>query len=138
MNPTLKHFIKHSHINAKLIRAVVKQSGGWEDFKENASGMAQGIDGGYHGFIYYADTVAFFRRNAAVILELAALVADDVGEDMLTLIQGFGCFRNDRPSQGDLGKALYQGKGEDATTILNCMAWFAGEEVARSYTEMSS
>ena len=138
MNTTLKHFIKHSHINAKLIRAVVKQSGGWEDFKESASGMAQCIDGGFQGFIYYTDTVAFFKRNRVAILELAERVADDMGEDMLTLIQGFGCFRKDRPSQGALCKALYQGKGEDATNIMNCMTWFAGEEVARSYTDLEN
>ena len=29
-------FIKESHINERLIRAVVRQIGGWEEFKERA------------------------------------------------------------------------------------------------------
>lgn len=134
----VKQFIAKSGLNPKLVRAVVKQSGGWEAFKESAHGMAYSIDGGFHGFIYYAETVAFFKRNRSAILEHAEQVADNMGEDMITMIQNFGCLRNDKLRASEILKALYQGKGEDSTTILNCMTWFAGEEVARAYTEMSS
>lgn len=133
---TMKYFISKSHIDAKLIRSVVKQSGGWEDFKEMTRGMAYAIDGGFSGFTYYADTVAFFKRNRKAILEHAEQVAQDTGEEPLTMIQNFGCFRNDRPAIGTLCKALYQGKGGDAQHIMTCMTWFAGEEVARSYGEV--
>lgn len=49
------------------------------------------------------------------------------------MIQEFGVFRNDPISTDSLAKALYQGRGEDATTVQNVMAWFAVEEVARAF-----
>ena len=45
---TLKEFTEKSHINESLVRAVVRQSGGWEDFKEKALDVAN--HGAYAGF----------------------------------------------------------------------------------------
>jgi len=135
----LKDFIKHSHINPSLIRAVVRQSGGWESFKEAAPDITRhGIDGGFHGWTWYSDTVKFCRRNKKLILELAENMAQDLGEGMLEMIQGFGVFRNDPISVNDLAKALYQGKGDDVTTVFNVMSWWVCEEVARSYDDWVS
>lgn len=39
MQITLKAFIEASHINATLIRAVVRQAGGWESFVEDAENI---------------------------------------------------------------------------------------------------
>ena len=40
MQKTLKNFIEYSSINAELIRAVIRQSGGWETFQEIAPDIA--------------------------------------------------------------------------------------------------
>lgn len=117
MSTTMKHFIKHSHINAKLIRAVVKQSGGWDSFKESARDMAYAIDGGFSGFTWYADTVPFFQRHRSAIMETLYQEASDLGEDVITMIQNFGCFRNDKPSADALGMAIYAGRGDRSPLI---------------------
>jgi len=38
--------------------------------------------------------------------------------------------------RGEIAKALYTGRGDVAEQILTCLAWYAGEEVARSYCDM--
>lgn len=49
---TLKKLVERSNIPESLIRAVVRQMGGWESFKESAPDICRGgIDGGFHGFI---------------------------------------------------------------------------------------
>ena len=130
-------FIKASSIPASLIRAVSRQMGDWESFTNYAEDIQNhGADGGFGGFIYYSDTLPFFRRNRKAILEMAEQMADDCGDSgMLAMIAGFNCLRHYKFSQDDIAKALYTSKGDDVTTIQNVMAWFALEEVARSYCD---
>lgn len=137
---TLSQFCEASHLNPKLIRAVVRQMGGWEDFQQNAPDICRGgIDGGFSGFIYNADTEPFASRNRSLIAELAASQADDFGSSVTAMIQGFGCFRNGtKPSDADIGSALYAGKDrKDGEPVLNALAWYAGEEVSRSYCDLT-
>jgi hypothetical protein len=96
-------------------------------------------DAGWSGFTYTADTVAFYRAHKADILALAKQMADDMGQDMLELIRGFGClqgrnaFGNRVPGYelSEIAEAIHSGRGEAADTIRNAMAWFALEETAR-------
>ena len=134
---TMKEFIERSHINPGLIRSVVRQSGGWDSFKEDAQDISNyGIDGGFHGWIYYTETTAFTRRNKKLIIEALEQMSEDLGEGMLEMVSHFGVFRNDPISIDELARAIYQGKGDSVTTVLNVLAWFAAEEVARSYTNL--
>jgi hypothetical protein len=136
---TMKKLIENTNIPAKLVRAVVNQMGGWESFSESAPDIANhGIDGGFSGFIYYSDTEAFAKRNRATIAEMASEQAREFGTGVIEMIRGFGCFRNDPPSDEEIGSALYAGKdAKDAEhNVLNALAWYAGEEVARAYTDM--
>lgn len=129
-------FIKASAIPASLIRAVSRQMGSWDYFTESAENICQGADGGWNGFTWYSDTLPFFRRNRKAILAMAEQMADDCGDSgMLAMIAGFNCLRHYKFSQDDIAKALYTSKGDDVTTIQNAMAWFALEEVARSYCD---
>lgn len=83
INMELNQFITESPIQAKLIRAVVRQSGGWDSFKDMAEDITNhGVDGGFHGWIYYADTVPFAQRNKAVIMAMAQELANDLGEEV--------------------------------------------------------
>lgn len=134
---TIALMINRSSIPASLIRAVVRQSGGLESFAAMAPDIANhGIDGGFSGWIYYTETVKFWKNNRKLLLEMAAEQASDMGVGMLEMIQGFGVFRNDPISVDDLARALYQGKGDDAQVIGNVMAWYAAEEVARLYNDL--
>ena len=132
---TLKKFIAESHIDAKLVRAVVRQIGGWESFTEKAQDVYRhGASGGFSGFIYYADTVPFAKKNRKEIVDLAKNIADDVGEGVFKLIAGFRCLSGDY-SEGEIAEAIYSSKSENDTQVLNALAWFALEEVCRSYVD---
>ena len=135
---TLKSLCENTNIPAELVRAVVRQIGGWESFTQSAEDIANhGIDGGFHGFIYNRDTEAFAKRNRKAIAEMARNQADDFGTGVIEMIRGFGCFRHDKPSDEEIGSALYAGRDvENGANVLNALAWYAGEEVARAYADM--
>jgi hypothetical protein len=129
-------FIKASSIPARLVRAVVRQMGGWDYFSERAEDIQRAADAGWTGFTWYHDTVAFYRRHRDAILELAEQMADDVGgHGMLSMISGFNCLIDCKFSDTEIAKALYTSKGDHVDAIQNAMAWFALEEVARSYCD---
>lgn len=138
---SLKSFCEQSHLDAKLIRAVVRQFGGWESFCESAPDVCRGgIDGGFNGFIYNADTEPFARRNRHLISDMAERQVRELGGDnIFEMIQGFGCFKNGtKPSVSDIGSALFTGKDrEGGEPVLNALAWYAGEEVCRSYCDLT-
>lgn len=137
---TLAAFCEASHLSPQLIRATVRQFGGWECFSRCAHDVAShGIDGGFHGFIYYTDTNRFARRNRALIADLARQQADDFGTSVIEMIQGFGCFRNHKPTDEEIGKCLWGGvpADQDEANIYNALAWYAGEEVCRSFCDLN-
>lgn len=114
--------------------------GGWRSFTESAPDItAHGIDGGFGGFIYYSETEPFARRNRSAIAEMASAQASDFGTGVFDMIRGFGCFRHDKvkPTDEEIGSALYAGRDIDnGAPILNALAWYAGEEVARAYCDL--
>ena len=129
----LNQFVAKSHINDLLIRAVVRQSGGWEAFTEMADDITNhGVGGGFHGWIYYAETVPFAKRNKGQILALASTLADDLGESMLAMIAGFNCLKT---TPEVIAEAIYNPRSSEQTQVFNALAWFAAEEVARSYCD---
>jgi hypothetical protein len=137
-NITMKKFIQNSNIPEKLVRGVITQMGGWQSFKECAPDIANhGIDGGFHGFIYYSDTQLFARKFRKEIADLAKSQADDFGTGIIEMIQGFGCFKNSKPTEEEIAKCLWVGvpTEEDDAGIYNALAWYAGEEVARAYAQ---
>ena len=131
---TLSKFINESHIPAKLIRAVVRQSGGWDSFKEMAEDITNhGVGGGFHGWIYHSDTVPFAKRNKAAIMEMAKSMADDLGETLYRMIGGFNCLKM---GEGEVAEAIHNPRSDDRVQVFNALAWFAAEEVARSYVNI--
>ncbi len=134
----LTALIASTTIPESLVRAVVRQMGGWESFTQSAPDITNhGIDSGFHGFIYYVDTEAFARRNREAIAKMASAQADDLGSGVIEMIRGFGCFRNGTPTDEEIGLALYAGRDvEGGLNVLNALAWYAGEEVARAYVDM--
>jgi len=136
----LKGLIDYAgNINSKLIRAVVKQFGGWESFISSAGDdvVNHGIDGGFGGFIYYSETHDFAIRNRSTIVELLEEQADSLGEDVVSMVAAFGVFRHspmDADDKRDLYKYLGGGRPSQGA-ITNAMAWFAAEEVCRAYSD---
>lgn len=135
---TMNEFCKQSHIDSLLIRAVVRQSGGWGSFKEMAPDICNyGADGGFHGWIYYADTCKFYVVNRELILEMGRQLASDIGEgDFMALVSNFNCLKGSA-TESEIGLTLYGTKRQHDTQVANALAWFACEEVARSYCDLS-
>jgi len=133
----VKEIEKRSNNDASLIRAVIKQLGGTDEFKQSAPDiMNNGISGGFHGFIYHAETVSFARRHRKQILAMADSMADDLGESSgYALIAGFNCLRDLKLDGGQVAAAIYDPNHEDHTQVMNALAWFAGEEVSRAYAD---
>ena len=138
MKTTISNLIANTNIPAALVRAVVRQLGGLDSFKESARDIANhGINGGFHGFIYYTDTVKFAKAHKADILAYAREMAADIGEPgAYSMIAGFNCLRDLKLSGDEVADAVNSAKHEDHVSIMNALAWFAGEEVARSYADM--
>jgi len=133
--PTMKQFIENANIPAKLIRATIKQCGGFEEFTQHAADCVNhGAGGGvFGGFIYYCDTVAFAKRHKAAILAYAGEMAGDIGYDSTSaLIAGFNCL--DLNVEG-VAEAIYNPRSENRQEVFNAMAWFCVEEVSRSYVD---
>jgi hypothetical protein len=62
-------------------------------------------------------------------------MADDLGEDVVQMVSGFGVFRGspmDSEDKKDLYRYLGMGRCEQGS-ITNVMAWFAAEEVCRMF-----
>lgn len=94
-----------------------------------------GIDGGFNGFIYYSDTHSFAMRYRKLIVKLLEETADQLGEEVVSMVSHFGVFRN-LPMDNEDRKKLYcyLGGGKcEQSTITNVMAWFAAEEVCRMF-----
>lgn len=130
---TLKSFVESSHLSSRIIRAVVRQVGGWASFQEIAQEVAQyGADSGWTGFTYYQDTVRFAQRHKCELLCMANVMAQEIGESSgFTLIAGFRCLQN--RTADEVFDALYNPRSDARTDVFNALAWFALEEVARSY-----
>ncbi|NCB78513.1 MAG: hypothetical protein EOM41_00675 [Bacilli bacterium] len=139
---TLKTLIANSSIPATLIRAVVKNMGGWKSFKESAQDVVDhGASCGFGNFIYYTDTVAFTAKNRKAIAAYAAEQSKEIGyKDEIEMILSFKCLQgfNDPITSSEIAKALY-GRLADTDTktiVYNALAWYALEEVALAYCDL--
>jgi hypothetical protein len=114
-----------------------RNNGGLESLKNLSTNFEDcakhGADGGFPGFIYYCDTLAFFRRNRQDIIKNLELMAEELGQDIISMVQGFGVFRYGAPpAVNDIGRALW-GTGalkDDLTSLYNVFAWFCLEEIS--------
>lgn len=135
--PKMSDFLKAANINPKLASAVIRQFGCWGTFQEKAHDVANhGIDGGYCGFIYYAETNAFMKKHKKLIIENITQFADDVGESFTKVIADFNCLKKSGITDDDVITALmYPRSCEEyiITQVYNALAWYAGETVAHEY-----
>ena len=130
---TKKQVIKENKDYKALINAVISNIGlgAVEDVNRH------GIDGGFSGFIYYADTHKFAMRYRRKIVELLEEDAKQLGKDVVEVVSNFGVFRRspmDSDDRKDLYKYLGGGRPEQGA-LTNVMAWYAAETVCRWFEE---
>lgn len=118
----------------KITRAILRKL----DREELADVCRHGADTGWNGFTYYAETNAFYKAHKADILAMAKADAEDFGQEMLVMVQGFRCLSDKNNGRGkplysldEIAAALHSDKGDGSTYIRNALAWYALETVAR-------
>lgn len=133
---TTAQVIRDSGIPGRLVRAVIRQLGGKDPLEDICQ---HGIDSGFHGFIYYSDTIAFFKRNRREISELVRQQAEDFGASPVDFVASFRCLDpkdKDPEKMDEIGRCLYGGRiGPNYTQVPNALAWYASEEVARAFCD---
>jgi hypothetical protein len=143
---TLRSYLyKYSGFTETTVNNIIKNmgfslNGSGEDFNDLSSIFENcakhGANCGFSGFIYYCDTIPFFKANRQDIINHMEQTAAGLGEDIITMVQNFGVFRNSKkPTVSEVGKALWN-KGhnqENFTTLYNVFAWYAFEEVSRTW-----
>lgn len=101
---------------------------------ENVGRCSAGACGGFTGFIYYTETVDFWRKNRKKIMDYASQAAEELGENTLSMVRQFNCLKGDW-TEDEIGRALYGNFDEKLFIIYNAMAWFALEEVAYRFSD---
>jgi hypothetical protein len=146
---SLKIVLQENSHQKQLIKAVINQLGGPELERTSANGKTQerpfyelqientlhgGANCGINGFIYYSDTVSFWRKNRAAITAALEQLAGDLGEDLLNMVSSFKSIK-DQYSATEIGKAIFGRYNEEFTGIYDTLANFALEEVARMFED---
>jgi hypothetical protein len=143
----LQRYVKqNSGFSGKTINSVIFALGyhpqfrSKQDFIELSGVLANcsehGADSGFSGFKYCHETIAFFIKHRLDIVSHMEQTAAELGTDIITMVQGFGVFRNsEKPTAGEVGKALWDsGKiWDNLTSLYNVFAWYALEEVSRTW-----
>jgi len=134
---SMKKLIESSNLPASLIRSTIKQFGSWDYFKGSASDIVNhGADSGFSGFTYYGDTVPFAKRNKKAILASLLRLANDLGEPgAYTVIAGFNCLKESSINVDGVVEAIHNPNHEDHSIVMNALAWYALEEVARAVVD---
>jgi hypothetical protein len=133
---------KNSTWQTATIRNVITALGynpntGWESLIALSGNLADcakhGADGGFSGFIYHRETIAFFLHNHKDIVKNLEITAKELGEDIIKMVQNFGVFRySTPPTVGEVGKALWDTVklSNNLTPLYNVFAWFCLEEIS--------
>ena len=135
---TLKNFKSYCGAEvAALVNPVKIQTGYrlpdfWQEM-ENVSRSPYGAAAGFTGFIYYTETVNFWRKHRAAIVALMNEQAEGMGENVLQMVNRFNGLTE--YSADEIGRALYGHYNPDLNYIYNVFAWFALEQVAFYYGE---
>lgn len=134
-NMTIKFFSSYSGIDTKLIGSVIRQLGYDGLSKECQSTLkdiaSNGINGGFCGFTYYADTHNFFRKNKKQIISMLEDDAKEFDTDVIAFVRSFNCIHIDSDTNKDIYSALYGRSGQ--SIITNALAWYAAEKVAYAF-----
>lgn len=129
----LSTVIENSNIDATLIRAIVRWHGGWSEFKEISGDISKyGANTGI-SFIYYTDSVKFFRNHApAIKIWLTDLAADVYDCTMGEMVKQWNLSQY---SIEEINQALYTGKGDAVDQVFDIACKAVVEEIARAVVD---
>ena len=143
---TMRNYLyENSGFTKTTVNNVIKalgypMRGSGSIFKELSSEFENcaehGANIGFSGFIYYSETIAFYKANRNDIVNHMKNMAAELGTDIISMVQAFGVFRNStKPTTGEVGKALWGNVicGNDLTALYNVFAWYALEEVSHTW-----
>jgi hypothetical protein len=117
--------------NAKLAAVVSRQVGGKEALSEMYKDVCgHGADSVFSGFIYYSETVEFYRRAKKLIIDALENDASDQGVSVIDLVKSFNCIKGDYSSR-EIAIALYGRYTSDLDVVYNCLAWYALEKICQ-------
>lgn len=121
----------------KMANAVVEQLGGIDEDTFNSLASCRNANDGYNGFCYPSQTCKFWNDNKGIIMENMHELSDDLGEDLITMIKGFGNFKDKKSVTYDaIGKALYAPFDENESGyIYDTFAKYALEDVANRFQD---
>tara|TARA_R110002110_G_scaffold83329_1_gene216328 strand:- start:2133 stop:2546 length:414 start_codon:yes stop_codon:yes gene_type:complete len=133
-------------MNNQLIKAVSEQCGYEADDAELIQLLSDvsnndGASGGYGNFIYHTDTCKFARENMPLIIEQLKEDASNYGVDVFEMVSKFNCLEGEYPPY-EIASIIFDQADEATindgadTQILNALAWYALEEVARYVTDI--
>lgn len=129
----ITELIEKSYISAGLIRAVVRQAGGWESFQKITADVAQyGADIGWAGFKYHTETLKFFLAYRDLIRQLIEKTAAKRRDTAIGLILSFP-YHNTNRNLDAIGITLYGPRSSINTAIAKAIACFTLDMVAREY-----
>ena len=146
---SLKIVLQENSHQKQLIKAVINQLGGTELERTSANGKTQerpfyelqientlhgGANCGINGFIYYSDTVYFWRKNRAAITAALEQLAGDLGEDVVSMVSSFNNIKGHYTTT-EIGKAIFGRYNDEFTGIYDTLAKFALEEVATMFED---
>lgn len=131
---------KTKSVQERLLARIKRHSG--MDNDQIIDAGEHGADASWPGFTYYSDTVAFFKKNRADILELVNEMASDLGENPVDMVARFNCLGGRVAKLAgsariaeyypSVSRCLYGGRLTDEdTNVANALAWFALEEIGR-------
>lgn len=126
-------------MKTSLKKAVLAQIGITQKEFKNCASDYRNAQNGISGFVYYSDTHKFSLQNQSDILELLDEMADNMGEDVVEMVNSFGVFRPNgmkKDEKTDLYKFLVGNKNEsdyETNSVLNVMAWLCVEELANEF-----
>lgn len=132
----LSTVIDNSNIDATLIRGLVAWHGGWQEFKSIAEDIASyGANTGI-SFIWYTDSVKFFRNHAPAIKSWLKCLAGDLYDNesigsMISrweLVSGY--------TIDEINQALYTGKGDAVDQVFDAAVKAVIEDLANQVVNL--
>ena len=131
-------------MSSKLRTAVLEQLSGCEETLEQIAKHPD-AQAGWPGFTYYSDLYSFYDRHRELILSSLRELAEDLGEDLFPMIQGFFNPKiTATPCHLDIAAVLlghddYTEEGDDEHwdpgDIKTPIVWWALEHVAHQVAD---
>ena len=131
-------FLKENSYLAPIAKAVIKQMGGASSYTLAELSQVRNAEDGYSGFIYYSDTVAFWKRVRKIAVPYMEEEAQQLGEhSALDMVRNFGYFtrQGNEPDNREIALALYGSMRDIDTFIPNLLSWYCLETVANQFSD---